>query len=400
MADEYVDGKNARYFVASVSRALDVLDLFGSNNPELSLSEIAKQLKLTRGSAFRVLFTLDQKGWVEKVPGTKKFRRVYRANRFRVGYAMLSGEFPFVRDVSLGLSEAAGKFGVELITFDNCGNAEIALMNARAFVDKRVDFVIEFQPHERVAPIIAHYFAEAKIPCLAIDIPQPGAVFFGADNYRAGLIAGRALGEHALARWNGQVDKVILMEVPHVGHVPGARVTGAVNGIQEVLGSEPDTDVIHVNCGGTLHDGYQVMSTLIRSIPSSARVLVATLTDPIAVGAVRALEEAGRTEYAAVMGQNATIEARMEMRKEGSCLIGSVGYFPEKYGEQIMPLVLSILGGGAVSTAVYIHHFLITKENVDRYYREDYVSEVGSQIGIEPKPVEVDSLTPISALYM
>jgi len=34
-------------------------------------------------------------------------------------------------------------------------------------------------------------FAEARIPTMAIDIPQPGAVYYGVDNYRAGLMAGR-----------------------------------------------------------------------------------------------------------------------------------------------------------------------------------------------------------------
>ena len=38
-------------------------------------------------------------------------------------------------------------------------------------------------------------YLEANIPFIAIDIPHPGATYFGANNYQAGLLAGRYLGK-------------------------------------------------------------------------------------------------------------------------------------------------------------------------------------------------------------
>ena len=40
-----------------------------------------------------------------------------------------------------------------------------------------------------MAPAIASKYFEAKLPMIAIDIPHPGATYFGANNYEAGLIA-------------------------------------------------------------------------------------------------------------------------------------------------------------------------------------------------------------------
>jgi ABC-type sugar transport system substrate-binding protein len=37
---------------------------------------------------------------------------------------------------------------------------------------------------------------EARIPMIAIDIPHPGATYFGANNYGAGLLAGRLVRRH------------------------------------------------------------------------------------------------------------------------------------------------------------------------------------------------------------
>jgi ribose transport system substrate-binding protein len=52
-------------------------------------------------------------------------------------------------------------------------------------------------------------------------------------------------------------------------------------------------------------------------------------------------------------------------------LIGSVAYFPEKYGEGLIRLALDILAKKAVPPAVFIKHRLLTPENVDHLYSND-----------------------------
>jgi ribose transport system substrate-binding protein len=86
---------------------------------------------------------------------------------------------------------------------------------------------------------------------------------------------------------------------------------------------------------------------------------------------VRAFEEAGRGTHATVVGQNAEPEARAELRAPHTPLIGSVGYFPEKYGDGLIRLALEILAKKSVAPASFIKHQLITAENVDHYYPND-----------------------------
>lgn len=100
-------------------------------------------------------------------------------------------------------------------------------------------------------------------------------------------------------------------------------------------------------------------------------VLVAALDDISALGALRAFEEAGRVDGCAVMGQNAAPEARSELRRKGTRLIGSVGYFPEKYGEALIRIALDLLNKNEVPPAIFVKHSLITAENVDRFYPND-----------------------------
>jgi ribose transport system substrate-binding protein len=51
-------------------------------------------------------------------------------------------------------------------------------------------------------------------------------------------------------------------------------------------------------------------------------MLIGAINDPSALGALRAMEEAGRAETCAVMGQNASLEARAELRNPDTGLIG------------------------------------------------------------------------------
>jgi ribose transport system substrate-binding protein len=105
----------------------------------------------------------------------------------------------------------------------------------------------------------------------------------------------------------------------------------------------------------------------------SKRVLVGAANDPSALGALRAFEEAGRVAECAVVGQNCEPEARGELRRPNTRLIGTVAYFPEKYGEGIIRLALDILSNKPVPPAVFMKHQLVTPEDVDRVYPNDHL---------------------------
>jgi ribose transport system substrate-binding protein len=87
-----------------------------------------------------------------------------------------------------------------------------------------------------------------------------------------------------------------------------------------------------------------------------------------ALGALRAFDECGRSADCVVMGQNAEPEGRAELREPCTRLIGSVAYFPEKYGEGLMRLALA---RKPAPPAVFIKHQLVTPENVDHLYPND-----------------------------
>ncbi|MGH9614138.1 MAG: substrate-binding domain-containing protein, partial [Bryobacteraceae bacterium] len=48
-----------------------------------------------------------------------------------------------------------------------------------------------------------------------------------------------------------------------------------------------------------------------------------------------------------------------------------VAYFPERYGEGLIPLALDILSRRHAPPAVFVEHKLITPHNVDHFYPND-----------------------------
>src|SRR5947208_1013833 len=171
------------YLVKSVVHASRLLSAFRSSGEALPLREISGRSGLPKSMAFRLLYTLERCGMVEKV-GENLYRcsvRPYKPKLYRLGYAAQGTDYQFSKEVSLSLERAAAAEGVELISLDNRYNPKIAQRNADILVREKVDLVIEFQTDEHVAPIVAAKYREANIPLIAIEVPHPGATYFGAE---------------------------------------------------------------------------------------------------------------------------------------------------------------------------------------------------------------------------
>jgi ribose transport system substrate-binding protein len=259
---------------------------------------------------------------------------------------------------------------VELVVVDNRYQAKVALRSSELLIREGVDLAIEFQTDEATAPAIASKYLEAGIPMIAIDIPHPGATYFGANNYEAGLLAGRALAKWARTRWSGKVDEILLLELARAGSLLRARIRGVTTGIKEVLRDSESARLVTLDGDGLFKTSLERVRKYLRQ-SKAEHVLVGAANDPSALGAARAFQEAGRASTCAIVGQNAELDARAELREPRSPLIASVAYFPEKYGDGLIRLALAILSKRPVPPAVFVHHQIITRENVDHFYPND-----------------------------
>jgi ribose transport system substrate-binding protein len=379
--------------VEAVSRACDVLEAFTTDSEALRLCDIMARTGLSKATAFRILFTLEHRGLIEQGERHTYRLRVRPLNRrkYRFGYGAQSTEFAFSRTVSESIEAAALADGIDLLVLNNRYSAKAAVHNAELFVRAKVDLVIDFQTDEHCAPIVSSKLHEAQIPFIALEIPHPGATYYGANNYRAGTLGGQFLAKWAIQHWKGKIDEVILLELPVAGALPNSRLTGTVAALRAHLPAFCDRQIVKLDGNGQFERSLELVRRHLRK-SRSRYVLVGAINDPSALGALRAFEEAGRVEDCAVMGQNASEEARGEIRIPGSRLIGSVAYFPERYGEAAISLALNIVQGKPTPPAVFVKHQLITRETVDYIYPDDRTTQKTA-----PHKVEMSGATESSS---
>jgi ribose transport system substrate-binding protein len=366
-----------RYLVKAIVHSSQLLTAFRSPGEALPLKEVAARCGLPKTMVFRLLYTLEKCGMVDKLGQNLYQSRVrpWKQRLYRLGYAAQGTDYQFSKEVSESLQRAAVTEGIELICVDNRYSAKIAQRNADLLVREKVDLAIEFQTDEEIAPIVAAKYREANIPMIAIDIPHPGATYYGANNYEAGLIGGRYLGRWVKEHWQSEVDEIILLELKRAGNLPRMRLSGFLVGINMTLPGAANCRVTSLEGDGELGPSFEAVRRHLRS-SHSRRVLVGGINDPSALGALRAFQEAGRAESCAIMGQNASREGRVELREPKTRFVGSVAYFPERYGENLIRVSLDILNQRPVPPAVFVEHKLVTPSSVDHYYPNDRLEQM------------------------
>lgn len=338
----------------------------------LRLRDVVQRTELNKTTAFRILCTLEQEEMIDRL-GNDRYRarvKISRAQKFRIAYASQAECDLFSRDVSEGLRCAANENGVDLIEFDNFYSPARALKNAAKMIEAKPDIAIEYQPNEQVAPVISSMFREANIPLIAVSIPHPDSVYFGANGYSAGRVAGSVLVKWIRSHWKSEIDTVLLLEATMAGAVPHSRLTGVLTALREGIAGVEEHQVQHLDGRGTFGSSLRAVQRFIKN-SRAQRVVIAGANDASVIGALRAFNEAGKLSHCIAVGLGGSYEARIELRRANSRLLGSVGFFPEKYGTRLIRLATDLFHAKSVSPAVYTPHRLITRQTVDQYYPND-----------------------------
>src|SRR5438105_8647090 len=66
--------EKSNYVIQSVSHALDVLEQFNGGVDEIGVTELSKRLKLHKNNVFRLLATLEARGYIEQNKASENYR--------------------------------------------------------------------------------------------------------------------------------------------------------------------------------------------------------------------------------------------------------------------------------------------------------------------------------------
>jgi ribose transport system substrate-binding protein len=280
------------------------------------------------------------------------------------------GGIPFTVAIKENLERLAGEYGITLFYCDSQFKPEKAIECAEQQVVKQPDFAIESNFQTGAAAAVMRVWDEARIPVVNIDVAHPNGIFFGADNYVSGLIGGQAAGEFAKSEWNCENVTILVGENPAEGEVANQRGAGFVDGVQEVCGTLPESQIETVLLdAGSTDQAITKGTDWLTANPQAEHVLATSIDDARAVGLAKAFTQNGRDGYAVGPGCD-TIG--VETLKSGSAsetgLLGCVAFYPENYPEYLLSIALDVTEGKPVPQEVHIEHRFLDQESVNEVY--------------------------------
>lgn len=279
------------------------------------------------------------------------------------GFANLQRDISFGVLTERGIKANATAAGIDLEIADNRLDGPTAFANAQSFVRRHVDYAIEFQTDVNFGPVVMRAFNQAGIKVIAIDIPMPGALFFGVNNPRSGFMTGSYLAEAAKAEFGDKVATGYFVDgaLPQSGIIPSMRTGGQIAGFKAVLPNFPADHIISIDTKNTLQESYSQMSNVLGRIPPGAPIMVTGINDQSVIGMVRAARSAHRADQLVAVGSGAD---ELQTLAQDDKIVASTGSFPERYGNYIIPMALAQLAGKPLPPAVFVHHVMVTKANI------------------------------------
>lgn len=104
-----VKREKSNYMIQSVSHALDVLEELAKSSGEVGVTELSKRLKLHKNNVFRLLATLELRGYVDQNLETEDYRLGVKSLQLGQAYisqsSIVARATPILRD----LTEASGE---------------------------------------------------------------------------------------------------------------------------------------------------------------------------------------------------------------------------------------------------------------------------------------------------
>jgi ribose transport system substrate-binding protein len=269
-----------------------------------------------------------------------------------------------------GIYDWAAKMGVKIITCDAQFDPDKALTCAETIAQQKPDFIINANWRAEAATAMSNVFDTAKIPSDNSDVVHPDAIFFGADNYVSGVLAGNAAGDYAVQQGLCNDVTIFMGGNPGEGEAANQRLAGFSDGVQEKCGPIPsDRIVTQLFDAGTPDQALTKTTDWLTANPGVKYVLATSIDDERVTGMSKALSQSGRDGVGVGQGcDDVGIAATKEGSADQTHWLGCVAYFFERYGDYVMSIGLDVLAGTPVPQEVHMEHKMLTYDTIQQYY--------------------------------
>ena len=273
---------------------------------------------------------------------------------YYVGVTLLTRDV-FYQQLEEGLEAEAEANGITLRVQSAEKDLNMQTSQIENYITQRVDALV-ICPVDSVGIGAAIERAnERGIPVFTADIrSEEGKVVchIASNNYQGGILAGEYLADML-----GDQGEVAIIDHPEV-----ASVQERVRGFKDAIKKHPEMTIVdEPSAQGDRERARVVMQNMLLSHPEVKGVFA--VNDNCALGAMAALEAAGRTDVV-IIGFDATPEAQQAI-KEGGALKADVIQYPIAIGVTTIQTIVRHLDGQEVPIEIPIDTGIVDKKSLE-----------------------------------
>ena len=279
------------------------------------------------------------------------------AGKIKIGVSISSFNDTFLTYMKDGMAEYAKGLGadVEVTYVDAKEDAATQLGQVENFIAQKMNAVVVVPVNTEATTPITDACTKANMPLVYVNrLPAnlPDAVVFvGSQSIDAGIFQM----EYLAKKLNGKGNVVIM-----IGKLDNEAAIKRTEGVKQVAAKYPDIKIIKEQTGNWSRD--EGMSLMENWLSSGDQIdAVASNNDDMALGALRAIEAAGKLGKILVGGVDATPDALGEMA--AGKLDVTVFQDASGQGGGAIKAAVALAKGEKVENRVWIPFQLVTPEN-------------------------------------
>jgi ABC-type sugar transport system, periplasmic component len=250
-------------------------------------------------------------------------------------------------------------------------DSQKAITNVDSFITQKADYIYFQLSDKGLEQTVQEKCDAAKIPVIFNGMEEPGFITITADNYNAGITAGKKLGEAVMAKWDGKPDMVLVAGIPSLGDLNAKRMQGMLEGFQSVVTVDKSKIVqADINEIDALKS-TDLMTNVLTAHPDAKRIALLGFMDQFEViPMINAAKAAGRLDQILATSFHISDPAAPGLLKQYPDIwIGQIDFSGNSYADKAFELIDMMEKGQAVEKKLYYTvPVWVDATNVDQLY--------------------------------
>lgn len=277
---------------------------------------------------------------------------------YKFGFSCISMENPYYETLEASIREAIEESGSTLISRDPKGDFTAQIQQIRDMIADGIQAIFLCPVDwEKIAPALTE-LKEADIEIINLDTQvqdrEEVDAYVGSDNINAGVICGEKLIEAA-----PDGGQVVILECTTQN-----SIIDRINGFEETIAGKGFEVVERSETGGKKDEAKTQMARILKEQDHITAVMCGN--DQIALGALEAIEEAGRSEMM-IYSVDGSPKLKQELAKDGSLVVGIAAQSPINIGKSAVTVALQIMNGERYEKETLEEVLFIDRSNVGMY---------------------------------